>query len=100
MMATTSSSLPPSVFATSPAMINMIRQTGIPLGVAIPVAVLGAANGSGGAELLAFRHGWCVTAALAPVGTSLALGLLNRPSPSSVLPDRSGTGSTRGTREC
>ncbi len=65
MMATASSSLPPQSFATGSAVINMIRQTGLALGVAILVAVLGTSAGHGGAALGAFRHGWWVIAALA-----------------------------------
>ncbi len=41
MMATASASLPPSSFATGSAVINMVRQTGLALGVAVLVAVLG-----------------------------------------------------------
>jgi len=41
MMSTASSSLPPSSFATGSAVINMIRQTGFALGIAVLVAVLG-----------------------------------------------------------
>ena len=39
MMATASASLPPSSFATGSAVINMVRQTGLALGVAVLVAV-------------------------------------------------------------
>jgi EmrB/QacA subfamily drug resistance transporter len=64
MMATAAASLPPQSFATGSAVINMIRQTGLALGVAILVAVLGTRAGHGGAALDAFRHGWWVIAAL------------------------------------
>ena len=43
MMATASSSLPPASFATGSAVVNMIRQIGLALGVAVLVAVLGTA---------------------------------------------------------
>ncbi len=43
MMATASASLPPPSFATGSAVINMVRQIGIALGVALLVAVLGTA---------------------------------------------------------
>jgi len=62
MMATASSSLPPQSFATGSAVVNMIRQAGLALGVAILVAVLGGTH-RGTAELNAFRHGWWVIAA-------------------------------------
>jgi MFS family permease len=68
MMATASSSLPPHSFATGSAVINMIRQTGLALGVAILVAVLGGDTASRGAELNAFREAWWVVAALAFAG--------------------------------
>jgi EmrB/QacA subfamily drug resistance transporter len=60
MMATAAASLPPSSFGTGSAVVNMIRQTGIALGVAVLVAVVGTRPG-----LDTFRDGWWVTAALA-----------------------------------
>jgi 5-methyltetrahydropteroyltriglutamate--homocysteine methyltransferase len=44
-MATAASSLPPASFGTGSAVVNMIRQTGIALGVAVLVAVLGGRPG-------------------------------------------------------
>jgi len=79
MMATASSSLPPQSFATGSAVVNMIRQAGLALGVAILVAVLGGTH-RGTAELNAFRHGWWVIAAIAVVGIVPAIALL-RPAP-------------------
>ena len=82
VMATASSSLPPQSFATGSAVVNMIRQTGLALGVAILVAVLGSSSsGHGGAVLDAFRHGWWVTAALSFAGVFPALILLRRSAP-------------------
>jgi EmrB/QacA subfamily drug resistance transporter len=78
MMATASSSLPPQSFATGSAVINMIRQTGLAIGVAVLVAVLASAQ-HGGNELGAFRHGWWVIAALAVFCIVPALALLRRP---------------------
>jgi EmrB/QacA subfamily drug resistance transporter len=75
MMATAASSLPPSSFGTGSAVVNMIRQTGIALGVAVLVAVLGAHAG-----LAAFREGWWVTAGFAFAGIVPAVVLLARPS--------------------
>ncbi len=57
-------------FGTGSAVVNMIRQTGIALGVAILVAVLGGHPG-----LSSFREGWWVTAALAFAAIIPALGL-------------------------
>jgi EmrB/QacA subfamily drug resistance transporter len=78
MMATAASSLPPQAFATGSAVVNMIRQTGLALGVAVLVAVLGTAAGHG-AAIDAFRHGWWVSAALSFVGIVPAVSLLRHP---------------------
>jgi EmrB/QacA subfamily drug resistance transporter len=76
MMATASSSLPPPSFATGAAVVNMIRQTGLALGVAILVAILGAHAGDRLATLQAFRHGWWTAAAISLAGIGPALALL------------------------
>ncbi len=80
MMASAAASLPPSSFATGSAVINMIRQTGLALGVAVLVAVLGTANGRGASELGAFRVGWWAIAAVAVLGIVPALFLVDRAS--------------------
>ncbi len=84
MMATATSSLPPQSFATGSAVINMIRQTGLALGVAVLVAVLGTAAGHDSATLDAFRHGWWASAAISFVGIVPALILLRRPAPATT----------------
>jgi EmrB/QacA subfamily drug resistance transporter len=78
MMATAASSLPPQSFATGSAVINMIRQTGLALGVAVLVAVLGTKAAGGATSLEAFRQGWCTAAVLAFAGMVPALILLGR----------------------
>jgi EmrB/QacA subfamily drug resistance transporter len=78
MMATASASLPPPSFATGSAVINMIRQIGLALGVALLVATLGTAH-HGVGEIDAFRRGWWLTAAVALVGIVPALLLLPGP---------------------
>ena len=78
MMATASSSLPPPSFATGSAVVNMIRQTGLALGVAALVAVLGTAATHGLAELDAFRRAWWFIAAISFLGIVPALVLLRR----------------------
>ena len=76
MMATASASLPPPSFATGSAVINMIRQTGLALGVAVLVAILGSHTHPGPAALTAFRHGWWAAAAISLAGVLPALALL------------------------
>jgi EmrB/QacA subfamily drug resistance transporter len=84
MMATGSASLPAQSFATGSAVINMIRQTGLALGVAILVAVLGTAT-SDGSHLDAFRHAWWVTAVISVAGVVPAAVLLRRRAPAPAL---------------
>ena len=64
MMATAAGSLPAPSFATGSAVINMLRQTGLALGVAVLVAVLGTGQ-HGHPGLSDFRLGWWVVAAIA-----------------------------------
>ena len=78
MMATASVSLPPPSFATGSAVINMIRQTGLALGVAVLVAVLGT-SAAHASELISFQHAWWLTAAISFVSVIPALALLGRP---------------------
>lgn len=81
MMATASADLPPQSFATGAAVVNMIRQTGLVLGVAVLVAVLG----SGPATLGAFRHGWWVIAAMSLAGAVPTVLLRRRVTPDAVV---------------
>ena len=86
LMATAASSLPPQLFATGSAVINMIRQTGLVLGVAVLVAVLGHAGGQTASALDGFRHGWWVSAAISLVGILPALVFLRRRAPATATP--------------
>jgi EmrB/QacA subfamily drug resistance transporter len=92
MMATASSSLPPQSFATGSAVINMLRQTGLALGVAVLVAVLGASQ-DGSARLASFRLAWWVIAGIASAGIVPALLLLRRPAAGSTAAASTPTGS-------
>ncbi|MHB1835002.1 MAG: MFS transporter [Solirubrobacteraceae bacterium] len=75
MMATGTASLPPHSLATGSAVVNMFRQIGLAVGVAILIAVLGAPH-SPAALLGAYRQGWLVIAAMATLGGVAGLALL------------------------
>lgn len=81
MMATAAASLSSHSFATGSAVINMIRQTGLALGVAVLVAVLGTAATHHALRLEAFQHAWWLTAAISAAGILPALTLLRRSGP-------------------
>src|SRR6266436_2206683 len=67
LMGVSTSSLPPSSFATGSGAINMIRQTGIAIGVALLVAIVGVPHEV--AEWVqAFRVAWWVMAAITLIG--------------------------------
>jgi MFS family permease len=74
-MATGAATLPPHSFATGSAVINMLRQIGLAIGVAILIAVLGS-PGSPAETLQVYRRASWVIAALALVGAVIGLGLL------------------------
>src|SRR5215469_318122 len=76
LMSTAASSLPPPSFATGSGVVNMLRQVGFAVGVAMLVAVLGSPHGPA-AELTAFRHGWYATMG-AGVAAALAAIVLRR----------------------
>jgi EmrB/QacA subfamily drug resistance transporter len=84
MMSTAAGSLPPQSFATGSGVINMIRQTGLALGVAVLVAVLGTDGTHGTAPLAAFQHAWWVTAAIAVAGVVPAMLLLRPARPAAA----------------
>jgi EmrB/QacA subfamily drug resistance transporter len=75
MMATGTASLPAHSFATGSAVVNMFRQIGLAVGVAILIAVLGSPH-SPAAVLDVYRRGWIVVAAISAVGGLLGLALL------------------------
>jgi hypothetical protein len=83
LMATAAGSLPAHAFATGSAVVNMIRQVGMAIGVAVLVAVLGTPDSPAG-RLTAFQHGWWVIAATALAGAAAAPLLHRRPGPASA----------------
>jgi EmrB/QacA subfamily drug resistance transporter len=78
MMSTASASLPPESFATGSAVINMFRQTGLVLGVAVLVAVLGTSHHQGSTGLASFQHGWWITAGISFASIVAAFALVPR----------------------
>ncbi len=79
-MATGASSLPPHALATGSAVINMLRQVGLAVGVAVLVAVLGTPHGTS-ATLDAYRHGWEMIAAASLLSAAFGAVLLRRRAP-------------------
>jgi EmrB/QacA subfamily drug resistance transporter len=78
MMATGASSLPPHSFATGSAVVNMLRQIGLAIGVAILIAILGT-PGSPHAVLGVYERASWVIAAMSFAGGLIGLALLARP---------------------
>lgn len=68
-MATATSALPPHSFATGSGVVNMLRQVGLAMGVAVFVAVVGT-PATPAAALTSFREGWTV---IAGIGLTAAL---------------------------
>ena len=80
LFATASASLPPARFATGSAVINMARQIGFVVGVAVLVAIVGAPGTAARAARRGFEHGWLVIAGIALAAGLAALALeLRRP---------------------
>lgn len=79
LMATAAASLPPSAFATGSAVVNMLRQVGMAIGVAALVAILGTPGSPAAAED-AFRTAWTVLGVVSVLAAAFAIVLL-RPRP-------------------
>src|SRR5919106_523481 len=78
LTATATSSLPRDRFATGSAVINMARQIGFTLGVAVLVAVLRKPD-TPGRDLAAYQHSWEVGAGLAFAAAVISALLIRRP---------------------
>ena len=67
LMGVSTSGLPSSSFATGSGVVNMIRQSGLAIGVAIFVAIIGSPT-SPVERLAAFQRGWIVMVAVVALG--------------------------------
>jgi EmrB/QacA subfamily drug resistance transporter len=67
LMGVSAASLPPSQFATGSGVINMIRQAGMAIGVALFVAILGF-PGNLDERIIAFHRGWWIMVAITLLG--------------------------------
>jgi EmrB/QacA subfamily drug resistance transporter len=92
-MATGAASLPAHAFSTGSAVINMLRQVGLAVGIAVFVAVLGTPNGPQ-AVLSAYRLEWFVIAASSLLAAVAGVAVLSRrpgrPVPSPAVPGAAG----------
>jgi MFS family permease len=79
-MATGAAALPANAFATGSAVLNMLRQVGLAVGVAVFVAVIGDPR-TGAATLSAYRHGWEMIALASLISAILGAVLLRRRPP-------------------
>ena len=84
LMATGASSLPPQSFATGSAVVNMLRQLGLAVGVAVLIAVLGSPRIARRRRWPPTSDGWTVIAAISFAAGLVALGLLAARRPSAA----------------
>jgi MFS family permease len=77
-MSTGAGALPPQAFSTGSAVLNMLRQVGLAVGVAVFVAVVGTPK-TAQASLTAWQRGWIVIAATSMLAAVIGLVSLRRP---------------------
>jgi EmrB/QacA subfamily drug resistance transporter len=77
-MATGAASLPPQAFATGSAVLNMLRQVGLAVGVSVFIAVLGTPRTPEG-SLHGFEHGWTVISGIGFAAAIVGVIALRRP---------------------
>jgi muconolactone delta-isomerase len=75
MIASATSELPPENFATGSAVVSMLRQVGLAIGVAVLIAVLGTPH-SAAAVLDAFDRSWLVIGAFAAASALASLAVI------------------------
>jgi EmrB/QacA subfamily drug resistance transporter len=91
-MSTGAGALPPQAFATGSAVLNMLRQVGLAIGVSVFVALVGTPR-TPQASLNAWQHGWAViaaTGALAALAGAVGLRQRSIARDSAVAPAMSG----------
>lgn len=86
LMASATGSLPPTALATGSGVVNMLRQIGLALGVAVLVALLEDPTTPQG-QLAAFHRAWWVIGAVSLLSGVLALSLLGRRRGRQPVPD-------------
>jgi EmrB/QacA subfamily drug resistance transporter len=86
-MASGAASLPPQAFATGSAVVNMLRQVGLALGVAMLIALLGS-GGDPADALPAFQRAWIATAAVSLAAGAIGIALLRRRATAAPTPVR------------
>jgi EmrB/QacA subfamily drug resistance transporter len=97
-MAAGTQALPPTSFATGSAAVNMLRQVGLAIGVAILIALLGTPH-SDAALVSGFHHGWYVIAAFSFAAALAGLVLLrNRPAEVAQNAAAPGAGAVQASR--
>jgi MFS family permease len=67
LMGVSTGSLPPSLFATGSGVVNMIRQAGLAIGVAMFVTIIGTPT-TLTERVVAFHRGWWVMAVVTLIG--------------------------------
>jgi EmrB/QacA subfamily drug resistance transporter len=72
LISAAATALPPERFGTGSAVLNMGRQVGAALGVAVFVTVLGV-PATAASAVIAFRHGWLVAAAASVVAAAASV---------------------------
>jgi MFS family permease len=85
LMGAAASALPSSSFATGSGVVNMMRQTGMAIGVAMLVALVGA-SASPPERLALFQRAWWVMAAITALGAIPTLMIGARRSPAAAAP--------------
>ena len=91
LTAASATALPPQRFATGSGILNMGRQVGAVLGVAILVSVLGKPHGADAART-AFRHGWYITITISVLAAIVSLFVRKPAAPPAAPPQAAAVG--------